>query len=403
MKVFSACMKIIRKNLLLILLYNLMFAAIGIVAGQMSSGESDHQGFENSDFHYTLIDRDDSPSLADSIRSYLNHFARKYPLPMRQRLCRMHCSSTAQCHPHHTRGIRLFSERRKSGKHFLFRQTEQCFRYYVQFLLQSYLDTLSLCMEIPGISDLQQAAETALQISLTEAPVHLLSDGRATSISTFFQQFTVIEYYILVVVIMLCVSAIFIPFNRLEIRMRNNISPLSPMASGLQKWLAALLISLGIWIFTSFCAFLIDWKSTLAMEPVSLLLIWCNSLLASLTAMAGALVCSHFIRNPNIQNAAANIAALILSFLGGVFVPLDLLGENVIHVGRFLPSYWYSTTADEIFHLSGYSAAQLRPVFTGLLIQLGFFLALLCISLVLSRYQIRGERTLGNTRTELVR
>ena len=35
MKVFSACMKIIRKNLLLILLYNLMFAAIGIVAGQM--------------------------------------------------------------------------------------------------------------------------------------------------------------------------------------------------------------------------------------------------------------------------------------------------------------------------------------------------------------------------------
>ena len=179
--------------------------------------------------------------------------------------------------------------------------------------------------------------------------------------------------------------------------------PSSPMASGLQKWLAALLISLGIWIFTSFCAFLIDWKSTLAMEPVSLLLIWCNSLLASLTAMAGALVCSHFIRNPNIQNAAANIAALILSFLGGVFVPLDLLGENVIHVGRFLPSYWYSTTADEIFHLSGYSAAQLRPVFTGLLIQLGFFLALLCISLVLSRYQIRGERTLGNTRTELVR
>ncbi|MFQ6806073.1 MAG: hypothetical protein ACLRT5_15655 [Lachnospiraceae bacterium] len=80
MKVFSACMKIIRKNLLLILLYNLMFAAIGIVAGQMSSGESDHQGFENSDFHYTLIDRDDSPALADSIRSYSRiTSARKYP------------------------------------------------------------------------------------------------------------------------------------------------------------------------------------------------------------------------------------------------------------------------------------------------------------------------------------
>ena len=43
----------------------------------MSSGESDHQGFENSDFHYTLIDRDDSPALADSIRSYLNHFGQE--------------------------------------------------------------------------------------------------------------------------------------------------------------------------------------------------------------------------------------------------------------------------------------------------------------------------------------
>ena len=404
MKVFSACMKIIRKNLLLILLYNLMFAAIGIVAGQMSSGESDHQGFENSDFHYTLIDRDDNPALADSIQSYLNHFGQEVSIADETEALQDALFFDS------TNAILIipggFASSLENGnpENISFSaKPDSASGYYVQFLLQSYLDTLSLCMGTPGISDLQQAAETALQISLTEAPVHLLSDGRATSISTFFQQFTVIEYYILVVVIMLCVSAIFIPFNRLEIRMRNNISPLSPMASGLQKWLAALLISLGIWIFTSFCAFLIDWKSTLAMEPVSLLLIWCNSLLASLTAMAGALVCSHFIRNPNIQNAAANIAALILSFLGGVFVPLDLLGENVIHVGRFLPSYWYSTTADEIFHLSGYSAAQLRPVFTGLLIQLGFFLALLCISLVLSRYQIRGERTLGNTRTELVR
>ena len=37
----------------------------------------------------------------------------------------------------------------------------------------------------------------------------------------------------------------------------------------------------------------------------------------------------------------SNVIALGMSFLSGVFVPIEFLGDGIIKVAHFLPAYWY--------------------------------------------------------------
>ena len=39
-------------------------------------------------------------------------------------------------------------------------------------------------------------------------------------------------------------------------------------------------------------------------------------------------------------NAIANLGGMVMSFLGGAWVPLSLMGANVQAVARFTPTFW---------------------------------------------------------------
>ena len=78
--------------------------------------------------------------------------------------------------------------------------------------------------------------------------------------------------------------------------------------------------------------------------------------------------------------AFSNIIGLGFCFLGGTFVPLSILGDGVLKVGRFLPNYWYSTAVNRIFE-----GGTLSDVWDCFAIQLGFGFACLFIGLAVAR------------------
>ena len=75
----------------------------------------------------------------------------------------------------------------------------------------------------------------------------------------------------------------------------------------------------------------------------------------------------QLINKDNMISIAANIIGLGFSFLGGVFVPLEIMSESIIKIGHFLPSYWYITSCNyinsytdgSIITLLGYLAVEL--------------------------------------------
>ena len=69
-----------------------------------------------------------------------------------------------------------------------------------------------------------------------------------------------------------------------------------------------------------------------------------------------------------VLSMISNIVGLGLSFLGGVFVPLELMGDGMVKVAHFLPSYWYIRacgwidtflSGDSFVPLAGFMGMQL--------------------------------------------
>ena len=75
-----------------------------------------------------------------------------------------------------------------------------------------------------------------------------------------------------------------------------------------------------------------------------------------------------------------NVVSLSLSFLGGIFVPLSVLGEGVKSFGRFLPTYWYATAVEKIE-----TGAAFSEIAVCLLIQLLFGAAFIVVGIICAR------------------
>lgn len=84
-------------------------------------------------------------------------------------------------------------------------------------------------------------------------------------------------------------------------------------------------------------------------------------------------------------NGISNIVGLGSSFLCGAFVPLSMIGENILVISRFLPSYWYVKLNDSLTSAVHVGDALLQEAFMTYGILLLFAAAFLCIALVIMK------------------
>ncbi len=86
-----------------------------------------------------------------------------------------------------------------------------------------------------------------------------------------------------------------------------------------------------------------------------------------------------------LSSIVSTVVSLGFAFLGGLFVPMQYLGEGVKMIGRFLPTYWYATAVEALDKGKGF--ASVLPYFG---IELLFGLACLAIGLALSKASERA-------------
>lgn len=79
--------------------------------------------------------------------------------------------------------------------------------------------------------------------------------------------------------------------------------------------------------------------------------------------------------------------SLGICFLSGVFVPLEIMNENVSRVSRLLPVYWYEKVNDLLINYGKLEDEVLRQVWQGLGIQVLFALALAGVAVAIMKYK----------------
>lgn len=77
-----------------------------------------------------------------------------------------------------------------------------------------------------------------------------------------------------------------------------------------------------------------------------------------------------------------NIFALTLCFLGGVFVPQEVLGETALKVGRLLPTYWYIVSTKEISSMLTVTKQFQKEIFMNSTLIFAYAVAIFALAMV---------------------
>ncbi len=239
-----------------------------------------------------------------------------------------------------------------------------------------------------GGFDLQQAAQKTVSVCKEEVSVSLSEGAKESSHEAMYYFFAYFPY-IFISISVVGIGAILVVFHNKEVRERNICScyPLSRM--NMELYTAMVITEIGF----CFCYFIVV---LLGMRDFQLFsfqgMLYClNTLCFMVVTLGIVFLIGQMVKKAPALNMISNIIALGMSFLCGIFVPLEYLGEGLVKVAHFLPAYWYITSAVEI---DSYTAGkELGELWQGLGIQLLFGVAFVCAGLAYSKAKVAaGQR-----------
>ena len=444
MKVFSACLLIIKRRSLAFIIYVWIFLALSIIMPLLSSEEYSTD-FSELKPDFTIINRDLDSPLSDGLAEYLS--GRGNPVELEDNKDALQDATFYRASDYIAILPQGFSEAFWSGNPVAIEVVttpDSARGIYVDMLVNQYLNQVRMTAAMSGfitaeiktdttasviagmtanatagmISDTTGATtaditgimntvgeetivSTALSDLSSEVTVEVKRFGAGAPVDLVFHLYARFLCYTILVLIILSTGILTTSFRRPDLRMRNLCSPMKPQSMSGQQILCGVIFSFAAWLLLTAVGFTLYHSQLADVDARIIGLILLNSIVFTIVALSIASVIAPFLISPNSQNAASNFLALGLCFLGGVFVPLDLFGDGMLIVSRFTPAFWYVTALDRITALTYFSSATIAPVWQAILTQLIFAAAFFCVALVVSKQVAQSERFFKSMRTEL--
>ena len=259
-------------------------------------------------------------------------------------------------------------------------------------LVDEYLNvarTYTLALDVDGqgstagqdqvVARTSAAMEHAVDVSVVQV-------ADTPPVSGGFQLYLQFTSYTILLSIAVCVAVVMSRFGREEIRRRTGSSPVPQLSANLQIAAACLVIMLVCWAFVSGLGLAVFGSRLAGVGPdviaAGIVSLFCYALFA----LAFGFLIGQLTSNELVMNAVTNIFGLVVSFLGGVWISLDLVGEPIATIAKFTPVYYYNEAIHAAFDPAG--GGFTPDVFANLGVVFLFALAFFAIGLALSRLKV---------------
>ncbi|HHV99606.1 MAG TPA: ABC transporter permease [Clostridiaceae bacterium] len=383
MQVFKLCLKVLKKNIPTMLIYIVVFLVVSLIMSSALSKEMQADTlFAQKKSNMAFISEESSP-LIDGLKQELSKVANFVELPDEKEALQdaLYFRSVSYI-------LRIpegFTESFMKGENVRLKKTTVPNSYsntYIDLSINKYLNNARLYVRhIENISQesLVQHLKSDLSVN-TSVELKNKSDkvGKHIYANYFFNYMS----YSLLSVLILGMTALMLVFYNNDLRRRNACSPLSARSINLQFILASLLFTVITWmIMVAFCI-LYNWKNSFNLNTVYFMI---NSLVFAFCGASISFLIGNLVKSANAISAVTNVVTLGLCFISGVFVPLELLGDSVLKVASFTPTYWFVTGNNRIAKLAQFNHSDIEPVLSCMLIQLGFALAFFAVALVINK------------------
>lgn len=384
MPVFKTNIRIVKQNYIAVLLYVVIFIGLAIIMASDAKA-TDEKAFKPTSISLGIVDRDLS-STSKAIINYLSEYHKVIPLADDKELMQDEL---------YYRNVEYILIIPTQFEIALFDGADvslDCIKIpnsnsglYVDLQIEQLLRTLRSFLSAGY--DLPSAMLKSKEVLASETNVSLSLD-KETSLSTpkYYYYYKFLPYILIALMIQTISTTLYV-FNKQDIRKRNICSSESLKSRNFQLVLGSFVVSICIYLLVTVVGFILyrNEISNSATIPYCLL----NSFIFLIVSISLGYFIGIIGHNLEAISAYGTILSLAFSFLGGVFVPLSVMSENVKSFSRFVPTYWYTKTNDLLMNLSEVSAKLREEIFIGYFVQLCFALAIFCIALVFSKKKLQ--------------
>lgn len=381
MQVFKAFFKILWKKRGSILLYVGIF--MGLAIGMASLGDNKRDtSFEQKKYEVAIFDYDNS-ELSKSFVGYLSD--RTTPVQqendvekLRDQLFVRNISAVIYVKEGYE------EELNKGNTEDLIEVTTLPGSIYNQNILNyidQYMGTLHAYLEAGFLPE--EAAGKTTAVMDTKAEVSLSNKEAASGKSKTYYYMLYIPY-VLMSCSFLAIGGCIMSFGNREVKARMNVSSCSLVKRNIGLWSGCIMAEAVMMVFFIIMAVIMYRKTVFRFSSLYLLLnLICNAMVClGMTFFIGLLA-----KKQSVLDMVSNVIGLGFSFLGGIFVSLDVMSEGIQVVSHFIPTYWYVQALDVVEN--GGMAHHPGKFYMALGIQLAFALAFTVGGLAITKMKQR--------------
>ena len=372
-------MKILKKNIGLVMIYLVIFFSIAMVL-QAAARKEHLDDFQKTRVNIAVADQDNS-ILSQALTDYLKtiHNVSEIssdPAVMQEELYYRNAEYIIQI-PANFYKICIvqgnpISVTKVPGSYTSF---------YVDQQINAWLNNIRTYMAA-GLSQ-EEAVKYALVLPTAE--VSMYQDASTTAETPEYTYYFRYVPYLFLAVLCYSMGYLLIAFQKEDIQKRMQASSVSIRRQALEGLLAMLTIGLGLWLIVIIGSVVMYQQKLLTSGVFIYYLI--NTFLMMIVALSLSYLLGLFIKNSNMLSGVSNIVSLGMCFLSGVFVPMSIMDKKVLQIAQFLPAYWYENVNETLSQYHIISGDVAVDVWKSMGIQIVFALAFLAMILAVSKYK----------------
>ncbi len=338
MTVFSAFLKVIKKNIVMIIIYT---GIVIIFAGLNMQTDNTNGKFVSEKPSVLVINNDKGSEISNNFEKYLEDNCEIAEISgdeaisdalFYREIC---CVITIP---------KNFGRDTLNGKSPApeIRSTGEGDAAFTKILMSRYIRVLNVYAD--DISDEKELIKSVNDAVSEKAEVEMttkLDTGSLAKASTYFN----FAAYSLMSCILFIICLVLSSFNNLMIRKRTIVSSKNYKKYNFDLFMSSLTYVLAVCFFFAVLGYIMIGDTLLTVRGVMYIL---NMFIFSVTTLALAYFLSTFLLPKNAITGLVNVITLGSSFLCGVFVPIDFLGEGIKAIAHIFPTYWYIQNSEII-------------------------------------------------------
>lgn len=378
MQVYKAFFKVIYKNLSQIMIYVVIFLFFAIAFARYYTSPVS-TSFTETKINIAFINHDKDSKLVEGLKNYLSKNANI--VNIQDDTQKLQDALFFRKVEYIVKVPRGFTEGLISGKTLQLEKTavpDSASGIYMDSMINKYLNTVkTYTSNIKDLSEEQLVNCTYKDLSKT-TEVKLISSADQNTKNEKCTNYYNYLAYSLFGILILGVCSVMMTFNKSDLKKRNLCSPVKLSSMNFQMILGNISYAILAWFAMIFASFIMYGSYMFTAKGLLFIL---NSFVFNFAALSISYLIANIIKSRGAMSAAANVVSLGTCFISGVFVPQFLLGKTVLTIASFTPTYWYVKSNNDIANLVKYKAENLMPIFSNMLIIIGFAAAVLAVTL----------------------